>query len=712
MEPSAASDFVGTTSARGPGNNDDAPSRLAANDPEIQGIIASHRKSTLSILRCDRSVAKMDKLREKSLWAMKNSMRAYDVSVLQGLLEGAEEGARALQGIANVHYNEALAMLRSNAAALAALRAQNLSKMTAAASFLPCTTKELLALSEHEAMSFFHKEQGMSGGGASEGGHVEDDGSIQQFLGRDASGVEEWLHNALSPKPNEHVSPTGSYGYEVGKTMEAEGPPANPIVPYATPFSTPRGGDDGGIQQFLGRDASGVEEWLHNALSPKHDGGKAADAEGPPANPILPYHVRSAHLEVALSSKARPTNTIRGLQFHENAEYVSNSDRETFLLCMPADGDILSSRQCFVRSHLVEIFVASAEDALARHSKGQQQINAGQVGVRCAYCACLKRKHLRAVCYPSTLLRLYQTIVDMQRFHFESCVAIPPKVLELYKSLKTTRPRATENPHSYWTKSAREIGLVDAADRGIQVDADGGMVMLEMQRKSTATGQLELLGVESQTVPGQVIHDTQMKELVDAAVVVTVNQPATAKDMNEANLASGKHVFQPSPPPPPVMLGTATALLALQSEACDTSANPPVLQGCPISSLMGDNSLPRSTTTRENAHSPKLPTRYADGAPVIGGTAAAAQLVNMTNGGAGNCVVEPAGFAKCDQFEDERTALLSWFDSTNEFGAPVVQQTKDRDGTALELKRSAKEDIAESAPAKKAKPQENCVAEV
>lgn len=175
-----------------------------------------------------------------------------------------------------------------------------------------------------------------------------------------------------------------------------------------------------------------------------------------------------------------------------NAEYAVNTDRVTYLFSTSSDVDSLSDRQCYVRTHFVEIFVATAADVGARHSRGAQMLNLGQIGLRCAYCVKLRQRDRaeRAICYPSSISRIYQTVADMQRFHFESCVAIPPKVLHAYRSLKTTRPRGVGSPQSYWDQSARNIGLVDSKF-GIQV-ADGD-VKFEMQRKSVVTGMLAIM---------------------------------------------------------------------------------------------------------------------------------------------------------------------------------------------------------------------------
>lgn len=153
----------------------------------------------------------------------------------------------------------------------------------------------------------------------------------------------------------------------------------------------------------------------------------------------------------------------------ENTEYALNSDRITYMLSTSTDGESLSDRQCYVRSHFIELFIATASEVSSRHSRGAHKLHLNQIGLRCAYCVKLNPRDRtgRAICYPSSISRIYQTVADMQRFHFEKCVAVPPKVLQTYKSLKATKTQGVMSPQSYWESSAREIGLVDA-NEGVQ----------------------------------------------------------------------------------------------------------------------------------------------------------------------------------------------------------------------------------------------------
>ncbi|GKY97063.1 hypothetical protein MPSEU_000664800 [Mayamaea pseudoterrestris] len=147
--------------------------------------------------------------------------------------------------------------------------------------------------------------------------------------------------------------------------------------------------------------------------------------------------------------------------------------QKRMLLALATDKESLSDRQCYVRSEMVEIFAASDKEVAARHSKGAQKLVIGQVGIRCVHCSHLRPRDRaeRAVCYPSSISRIYQTVADMQRFHFEQCREIPEHVRQYYRKLKTTRPRGVGSPQTYWVSSAQLMGLVDT-EGGIRFDTE------------------------------------------------------------------------------------------------------------------------------------------------------------------------------------------------------------------------------------------------
>lgn len=155
---------------------------------------------------------------------------------------------------------------------------------------------------------------------------------------------------------------------------------------------------------------------------------------------------------------------------NSNTAAAAASQTVKFLFALPKDVDSLSDRQCYVRSNFVEVFAATKRDVASRHSRGAQKLFEHQIGIRCIYCATSTnpgRRGERAVCYPSSISRIYQTVADMCRFHFPVCSFIPKEIQQAYANTKTTRPRGVGSPQQYWIDSAKEIGLVDT-DQGIR----------------------------------------------------------------------------------------------------------------------------------------------------------------------------------------------------------------------------------------------------
>uniref|UniRef100_A0A7S1B3G1 Uncharacterized protein n=1 Tax=Corethron hystrix TaxID=216773 RepID=A0A7S1B3G1_9STRA len=143
--------------------------------------------------------------------------------------------------------------------------------------------------------------------------------------------------------------------------------------------------------------------------------------------------------------------------------YEGNS-RQLILFSLPEDKDWLSERHCFIRQNFVELFEASRNDVASRHSKGAQKLYVGQVGIRCIFCDSYPQKDRaeRAVCYPSSVSRIYQTVADMQRFHFDTCRMIPEDMIKKLRGTKKTRSQCERSPQQYWIDSAKAIGLIDS----------------------------------------------------------------------------------------------------------------------------------------------------------------------------------------------------------------------------------------------------------
>jgi hypothetical protein len=245
------------------------------------------------------------------------------------------------------------------------------------------------------------------------------------------------VHQSRGPVPQYDRAPPGPHGDGLGALYHASQEVGGPPVPHRKPmWSTNRGPP--------------IPPLPHHPNQVHHHGHHGYQT--PPR-----YHGYGGY-------ERREGHSPMHSPMHRNGPYRKPETR--MLLAMPTDTESLSDRQCYVRSEMVEIFAATEKDVSARHSKGAQKLAAGQVGIRCVHCAHLRPRDRaeRAVCYPSSISRIYQTVADMQRFHFEQCREIPNETRKIYKSLKTTRPRGVGSPQTYWIQSAKLLDLADSGD--------------------------------------------------------------------------------------------------------------------------------------------------------------------------------------------------------------------------------------------------------
>jgi hypothetical protein len=146
----------------------------------------------------------------------------------------------------------------------------------------------------------------------------------------------------------------------------------------------------------------------------------------------------------------------------------------TLLLARQMDDEILNPLHAFVRKQ-IEIFTATRAE-MAQPAPGRKNpIQLHQVGLRCIHCRDLpvKDKGKRAVCYPSSVGRVYHSVSDMKFDHFGACKGIPDKVRARFNELKEGSKKkpektATMKSHGcssstaqYYHDSARQLGMMD-----------------------------------------------------------------------------------------------------------------------------------------------------------------------------------------------------------------------------------------------------------
>lgn len=145
----------------------------------------------------------------------------------------------------------------------------------------------------------------------------------------------------------------------------------------------------------------------------------------------------------------------------------------TITLALPEDKNSLSPLRCFLRENVCAF--SATENDIAVRAPTTFSITVGQVGIGCVHC--VKQppnlRSNRAVCFPFSIARVYQSVADIQRFHFGECKNMPPQIKEEFLSLQSASSKGSKGlaTRQYWVASAKKIGLVDTP-QGIRFGRD------------------------------------------------------------------------------------------------------------------------------------------------------------------------------------------------------------------------------------------------
>jgi hypothetical protein len=142
-------------------------------------------------------------------------------------------------------------------------------------------------------------------------------------------------------------------------------------------------------------------------------------------------------------------------------------------LSLPEDETALSPLRCFLREQVCA-FSASEEDIAVR-TPTTFSVSVGQVGIACVHCLKqpAKSRLNRAVCFPFSITRIYQSVADIQRFHLGECKMVPNDVKAKFVELQNASSKGSKGlaTRQYWVTSAKKIGLVDTT-KGIRFSRD------------------------------------------------------------------------------------------------------------------------------------------------------------------------------------------------------------------------------------------------
>jgi hypothetical protein len=135
------------------------------------------------------------------------------------------------------------------------------------------------------------------------------------------------------------------------------------------------------------------------------------------------------------------------------------------LLALQEDRISLSETLCIVREN-IEVFTATVEDVEAPAPGRKHAVTVGQVGLRCIHCRHTTRSServKRAVCYPSSIKRIYRTVIDMKLDHFLHCKFVPQSLKDTLTALKANNTRSTGTTMQYFIRAATQLGMIDAS---------------------------------------------------------------------------------------------------------------------------------------------------------------------------------------------------------------------------------------------------------
>ena len=162
---------------------------------------------------------------------------------------------------------------------------------------------------------------------------------------------------------------------------------------------------------------------------------------------------------------------------HSNAGQLRTPDG-VLLLAMPDDRISLSETLCVVREN-VEVFCATEEDVKAPAPGRKRPVTVGQIGLRCIHCRTATNpgdRVKRAICFPSSLKRVYRTVIDMKLDHFKACRYVPEELKKKLADLKQTNGRSTGTTMQYFVGAAKKMGMIDGPN-GNGVRYDPNLVM-------------------------------------------------------------------------------------------------------------------------------------------------------------------------------------------------------------------------------------------
>ena len=152
----------------------------------------------------------------------------------------------------------------------------------------------------------------------------------------------------------------------------------------------------------------------------------------------------------------------------EELAQIHDKIRQRKFRCLGTDNDKtrLTAFFCFLRKECIESFRAQPLDVCIR--RRSKKVLLGQVGIRCRFCVDTSPHDRagRSSSFPSSLDRIYQSVIMMVREHFSICDDILPEIREEYEKLKSdmSRKRKVIESKSFWVEAAMNIRMINSGE--------------------------------------------------------------------------------------------------------------------------------------------------------------------------------------------------------------------------------------------------------
>mmetsp|Transcript_26634 Transcript_26634/g.30470 ORF Transcript_26634/g.30470 Transcript_26634/m.30470 type:complete len:1041 (-) Transcript_26634:8-3130(-) len=182
----------------------------------------------------------------------------------------------------------------------------------------------------------------------------------------------------------------------------------------------------------------------------------------------VPYrhydHYSMANKMVPQGSLNPPRSILRRNNMTDDVHQPQiHRDGPHLLLGQAEDRISLSETLCTIREN-IEVFTATKADVEAPAPGRKHPVVVGQVGLRCIHCRHTTKSSdrvKRAVCYPSSIKRIYRTVIDMKLDHFAHCRFVPKVLKDRLDELKAINTRSTGTTMQYFVRAAAKMGMVD-----------------------------------------------------------------------------------------------------------------------------------------------------------------------------------------------------------------------------------------------------------